>query len=128
MDMIVAVPSELPGGLDAPVSEHFGQCAAFTMVAGQGDKAPEVTVLPAPDHAEGGCMAVVRLLAEHGVQAVVVSGIGARPLAGLMQAGIEVYRGEPRRTVRAAVEGLEGGRLPRFEAEFACGSGHAGHH
>jgi predicted Fe-Mo cluster-binding NifX family protein len=32
MNSIVAVPSELPGGLDAGVNAHFGHCEVYTLV------------------------------------------------------------------------------------------------
>ena len=30
--MLIAIPSEAPGGLDSTISEHFGHCGAFTIV------------------------------------------------------------------------------------------------
>jgi hypothetical protein len=32
ISMLIAIPSDDSGGLDAAVSEHFGHCAAFTLV------------------------------------------------------------------------------------------------
>ena len=46
-----------------------------------------VDVVPATAHAAGGCLGVVRMLADRGVRAVVAIGMGRRPLEGLLQAG-----------------------------------------
>ena len=48
-------------------------------------------------HTEGGCMAPVLVLAEHNVDAIVVDGIGGRPLMGFNQVGIAVHAGVGRR-------------------------------
>lgn len=89
----IAVPSELPGGLDAQRAGHFGRCACFTLVDVAGGEVAEVAVLDNRPHGEGGCMSPVLLLAEHNVDAVVVSGIGGRPLMGFSQVGISVLAG-----------------------------------
>ena len=53
----------------------------------------EVEVLHNAPHVEGGCMAPVLVLAEHSVDAIVVDGIGGRPLMGFNQVGIAVHAG-----------------------------------
>src|SRR5665647_307498 len=86
----VAIPSELPGGLDAPRAGHFGRCDCFTMVDVVDGKVGEVEILQNAPHTEGGCMAPVLVLAEHNVDAIVVDGIGGRPLMGFNQGGLPV--------------------------------------
>ena len=120
----VAVPSELPGGLEAERAGHFGRCACFTLV----DNTPtgevgEVEVLENAPHTEGGCMAPVLVLAEHNVDAIVVQGIGGRPLMGFDQVGIAVLQGVGSQ-VNESVEALLDGGLPQFTAEHACGRHH----
>ena len=127
MDGLVAFPSEQQGGLEAPVSEHFGQCSAFTLVQVHGGKPGHVDVVPATAHEERGCLGVVRMLADRGVQAVVAVGMGRRPLEGLLQAGIDVYQGDPARSIPATIEALESGQLPRFGAVCAHQSHHGRH-
>ena len=56
-------------------------------------KVGEVEVLQNAPHVEGGCMAPVLVLAEHNVDAIVVDGIGGRPLMGFNQVGIAVHAG-----------------------------------
>ena len=89
----IAVPSELPGGLDASRAGHFGRCACFTLVDVAGGEITEVRVIENAPHGQGGCMSPVLLLAEHNVDAVVVNGIGGRPLMGFGQVGILVLAG-----------------------------------
>ena len=115
----VAVPSELPGGLDAQRAGHFGRCACFTLVDITGDEVGDVEVLQNAPHTEGGCMAPVLVLAEHNVNAIVVQGIGGRPLMGFNQVGIAVHQGVGA-DVRTTIEALLAGGLPEFGFEHAC--------
>ena len=115
----VAVPSEHPGGLTAPRSGHFGRCDCFTIVEIADDQLGEVTVVQNLPHTEGGCMAPVLLLAEHNVNAIVVDGIGGRPLMGFNQVGIAVHAGAGA-DVQTAVHAFILGGLPEVGLEGAC--------
>jgi predicted DNA-binding protein (UPF0251 family)/predicted Fe-Mo cluster-binding NifX family protein len=106
----IAVPSEAPGGLDALRSGHFGRAEYFTMVDVVDGAVGEVQVLRNAPHSEGGCMAPVLTLAEQNVTALVVDGIGGRPLAGCNQVGIAVHAGSGV-DVRSAVEAFLRGEL-----------------
>ena len=66
--MLIAIPSDTTDGLDSPVSEHFGHCAAFTLITVTDDTIGEVSVLENRGHEEGGCMAPVNLLEGQGVE------------------------------------------------------------
>jgi predicted Fe-Mo cluster-binding NifX family protein len=115
----IAVPSEAPGGLQASRSGHFGRCECFTMVDLIDGEIGEVEVLANAPHTEGGCMAPVLVLAEHNVDAIVVDGIGGRPLMGFNQVGIAVHAGvgaDVQSTVHAFIEG----GLPEVGFENAC--------
>jgi predicted Fe-Mo cluster-binding NifX family protein len=115
----VAIPSEHPGGLSAARSGHFGHCEYFTIVDMQDGRIGEVGVLRNIPHSEGGCMAPVMLLAQQGVGAIVVSGIGGRPLAGFNQVGIAVHAGVGE-TVEEAVQAYAADQLPEVGPEGAC--------
>jgi predicted Fe-Mo cluster-binding NifX family protein len=115
----VAVPSEYPGGLAAPRSGHFGRCDCFTIVEINGDQVGDVTVLQNMPHTEGGCMAPVMLLAQHGVDAIVVDGIGGRPLAGFSQVGIAVHAGSGQ-TVEHSARAFALDLLPSVDPGMAC--------
>jgi len=115
----IAVPSEAPGGLDAPRSGHFGRCDCFTVVDIADGQIAEVQVVANAPHAEGGCMSPVLALAENMVDVIVVDGIGGRPLMGFHQVGIAVHAGVGA-DVNSAVRAYVDGRLPVLGFDGAC--------
>lgn len=128
--MIVAIPSQNPGGMDASRSEHFGHCDVFTVVQLQEDREAEVRVVANVEHGAGGCTEPVRLLQDHGVTAIVVAGMGARPMQGFAEAGITVYYGDLTQVpdVKSVVTRLTGSGLPEMHPTQACkGSGNCHH-
>ena len=124
--MLIAIPSDTTDGLDSAVSEHFGHCAAFTLVTVADDAIGEVTVLENTGHEEGGCMAPVHLLKGKGVEVLLAGGMGGRPLAGFQEVGIEVRSREGATTVREAVELYVAGGCPSFGERHTCGGGDGG--
>lgn len=127
MKQILAIPSDAPGGLTAAVSAHFGHCDAFTVVALANGAVEEVRVLAAPDHASGGCITPVRLLAEAGITAIAAGGMGRRPLAAFHEAGIPLYVAAGLDTVSDVVAAFRRGALPAFAPEGCCGGGDHDH-
>ena len=119
----IAIPSMEAGGLDGQRSGHFGHCAVFTLVDVAEGKIKEVTTIANSPHMQGGCMVPVNLLAEHNVNALIVGGIGMRPLMGFRQAGIDVYYDESRQEIRPVVEDLVAGKLPIIKDDEVCGGG-----
>jgi predicted Fe-Mo cluster-binding NifX family protein len=119
----IAVPSNGEGGLDGTRSGHFGHCDVFTLVDVKDGKIVKVSTIENGEHVQGGCMVPVNLLAEHSVNALVVGGIGMRPLAGFRQAGIDVYHDDARPEIRPVVEDLIAGRLPQIRNDQVCGGG-----
>ena len=128
--MLIAVPSDTTDGLDARISDHFGHCAAFTLIDVKGDAVTEVSVLENSEHVEGGCMAPVNLLKERGVEVLLAGGMGGRPLAGFQRVGIEVRSREGAGTVREAIELFVAGGCRVFGEAQTCGGegGCGGHH
>ncbi len=112
MNNLIAFPSKGSGGLGASLSAHFGSCAYFTLVEIGDGGATAATVLPAPAHDDGGCEKRVGLLAERGVQGVVIAGIGGHALLELQQAGIAVWRDQSQRPIGALVEAMKRGQIP----------------
>ena len=123
MKALVAIPSVHPGGLDAPLGAHFGHCDLYTLVRVEDGQIGDDQVVPNVPHQQGGCMAPVQHLAQHGVNLLIAGGMGMRPLMGFNQVGIEVYHGGEFQTVREAVSALIEGRLSRFGQEHTCGGG-----
>ena len=123
--MLVAVPSDSPGGLEARISDHFGHCDAFTLVQVEDQQLGSVTVLPNDAHEGGQCMAPVMLLKRQGAEALVAGGMGQRPLSGFQQVGITVYFKAGAETVRDAIDLLVAGECQEFGPAQTCG-GHDG--
>ena len=124
--MLIAVPSDTNDGLDSAISEHFGHCAAFTLVTVANDAIGEVSILENSEHEEGGCMAPVTLLKERGVEVLLAGGMGGRPLSVFHQVGIEVRSKENAGTVREAVELFISGDCRAFGEAETCGGGEGG--
>jgi predicted Fe-Mo cluster-binding NifX family protein len=120
----VAIPSTNNGGLDGQRSGHFGHCDVFTLVDVKEGKIQGVSTIPNQEHVQGGCMVPVNILAEHKVNALIVGGIGMRPLMGFKQAGIDVYHDATRYEIRPVVEDLIAGKLPMISDDQVCGGGH----
>lgn len=129
--MRIAIPTNNPGGLEASRSEHFGHCDVFTLVEVDSDnKVTSVETLPVPDHSAGGCMLPVRTLKDAGVNAIVVGGIGARPMQGFAEVGIEVYWADRDAIpdASAVMEKFSAGQLPKMNTDQVCGGGSNCHH
>ena len=123
MNTVVAIPSTLPGGLEAPLGAHFGHCDLYTLVSVEDGRIKDVQTLPNVPHEQGGCMAPVQHLAQNGARVLIAGGMGMRPLMGFNQVGIEVYFGGEAQTVAEAVEALLNGQLPQFGQQHTCGGG-----
>jgi predicted Fe-Mo cluster-binding NifX family protein len=119
----IAVPSMANGGLDGQRAGHFGHCDVFTLVDVKGGEIDQVTTINNREHVQGGCMVPVNLLAENNVNALIVGGIGMRPLMGFRQAGIDVYHDATRPEIKPVVEDLIAGKLPVISDDQVCGGG-----
>lgn len=119
----IAVPSNGNGGLDATRSGHFGHCDVFTVIDVENGEIKTVSTIQNQEHVQGGCMVPVNLLASHNVNALVVGGIGMRPLMGFKQAGIDVYHDSQRVEIKPVVEDLIAGKLPEITNDQVCGGG-----
>jgi len=122
----IAVPSTGNGGMDGQRSGHFGHCDVFTFIDVEEGEIKEVTTVQNQEHAQGGCMVPVNLLASHNVKALIVGGIGMRPLMGFKQVGIDVYYDAERMETRPVVEDLISGNLPAIADNQVCGGGGGG--
>ncbi|MFH2067360.1 MAG: NifB/NifX family molybdenum-iron cluster-binding protein [Pseudomonadota bacterium] len=123
----IAIPSMGSGGLDGQRSGHFGHCDVFTFVDVEDGKIKQVLTIQNQEHVQGGCMVPVNLLAGHKVNALVVGGIGMRPLMGFRQVGIDVYHDAERIDIRPVVEDLIAGKLAMITDDQVCGGGGAQH-
>ena len=119
----IAIPSNGQGGLDGTRAGHFGHCDAFTLVDVEDSRIKQVTILQNQEHVQGGCMVPVNLLADNKVTALVVGGIGMRPLMGFRQVGIDVYHDAECEQIRPVVEDLIAGKLFEIKNDQVCGGG-----
>ena len=119
----IAIPSMGTGGLDGERSGHFGHCDVFTMVDVENGEIKDVSIVQNQSHVQGGCMVPVNLLADNNVSALIVGGIGMRPLMGFKQVGIDVYYDAERPQIRPVVEDLITGKLPSIGDDQVCGGG-----
>ena len=117
----IAIPSEGEGGLDGLRAGHFGHCDVFTLVDVEEGEIKQVSLLANKEHVQGGCMVPVQLLAQHGVNRLVVGGIGMRPLMGFRQVGIDVYYDGERQDIRPVVLDMIAGNLPMIGDHQVCG-------
>ena len=119
----IAIPSMDGGGLEGQRAGHFGHCDVFTLVDVEGGEISQVTTIPNQSHVQGGCMVPVNLLSENKVNALIVGGIGMRPLMGFKQAQIDVYYDDSRPEIKPVVEDLIAGKLPMISDDQVCGGG-----
>ncbi len=119
----VAIPSEGNGGLDGKRAGHFGHCDVFTCIDVEQGEIKNISIVANKEHVQGGCMVPVNLLAENQVNALVVGGIGMRPLMGFKQVGIDVYYDGERTDIRPVVDDFLAGRLPAITDNDVCGGG-----
>jgi predicted Fe-Mo cluster-binding NifX family protein len=119
--MLLAVPSLGQGGLEGERSGHFGRCDTFTLVELENGQVMSVWVIDNPPHEEGGCLRPVNLLASHSVNALVVAGMGARPLAGFREAGIDVYFEDATQGIGDVIKLVIDGECEQMDERFVCG-------
>ncbi len=122
----IAVPSNGAGGIDGTRSGHFGHCDVFTFIDVEDGEIKNVSTIQNEEHVQGGCMVPVNLLAGHKVNALVVGGIGMRPLMGFKQVGIDVYHDAERAEIKPVVEDLIAGKLREIQNDEVCGGGGGG--
>ena len=121
----IAVPSNGNGGIDGQRSGHFGHCDVFTFIDVEDGVIKNISTIQNGEHVQGGCMVPVNLLAQHKVNALIVGGIGMRPLMGFRQVGIDVYHDAERPDIKPVVEDLIAGKLPLITDNQVCGGGGA---
>jgi predicted Fe-Mo cluster-binding NifX family protein len=119
----IAIPSNGEGGLKGTRAGHFGHCDVFTFIDVENGEIKEVTTLSNLEHAQGGCMVPVNLLADNRVNALVVGGIGMRPLMGFRQVGIDVFHDDQRTDIEPVVMDLIQGKLTEITNDQVCGGG-----
>lgn len=119
----IAIPSDGNGGIDSIRSQHFGHCDVFTIIDVENGQIKKESVIMNKEHGHGGCMVPVNLLAQQKVNAIVVGGIGRRPLVGFGEVGIDVYFDSVSLHVKTVVDNLIADKLEKISLDQACGGG-----
>ena len=121
--VLVAVPSQEPGGLEAAPHVHFGRCSIYTLAWVKEGQVKNVTVRANAAHLPGDCGSPVQNLANMGVTVLLAGGMGVRPLRALQAAGIAVYHNAGLPSVGACLEAFAQNRLAAFGTEHLCRDG-----
>jgi predicted Fe-Mo cluster-binding NifX family protein len=103
----------------------------FTVIElSPGNEITDVSTIVNEGHEAGGCMAPVTLLKQEGVEAIVVAGLGKRPMQGFSEVGITVYYADQDQVpdVKSVMENLQEGRLVVMHPEQVCQGSANCHH
>jgi len=120
----LAVPSMSNDCMDSDVCAHFGSCEYFTIIEiDDGKIASTRAVDNGTEDGQHNCAAPALILKSHGVNAVLVSGIGGRPLMSLTEKGIKVYAGAVGK-VSDAVQDYSDGLLQELSTQGTCNCNH----
>ncbi|TFF92493.1 dinitrogenase iron-molybdenum cofactor biosynthesis protein [Candidatus Thorarchaeota archaeon] len=121
----IAIPVDSDKGLQSTVSGHFGHCKAFAVVTLEdGGETTRVELIENVPHSS--CAGPVNLLAEHGVDVLLASGMGMRPYVIAQQLGISVLKSEAK-TVAEALQGYTNGHAKDMRDGGLCQGGRGAH-
>ena len=126
----MAIPSETTEGLTSKRSDHFGHCPIFTLVEIKDNQVTRVRTVENIAHGAGGCMKPVAMLAENGVTAMIVAGMGRGPFQKMAQHGITVYFADLVKypDAQSTINDFINGSLPTFaDTQLCTGSGNCHH-
>jgi predicted Fe-Mo cluster-binding NifX family protein len=114
----VAIPCLGEASPSALVSPHFGKCDSYAILTVQDGKVESVESLSNSTHTD--CSSPVRMLAERGVELMLVGGMGMRPYMSFKQHGIEVRQGVTGTVTDAMQSYIRNQTLPMTE-DALCG-------
>jgi len=118
--MRIVIPTSTPDGLLAKRGAHFGKAPFYVIVDIEDGEIKDVDFTPNPGHAGGACGNAVMNIKNLGADALIVAGIGARPLEGFKAAGIDVYYDDVSPTVEDAIKRFLNSQTPLITPQHAC--------
>lgn len=120
----IAIPSMSDSGLESDICFHYGSCEYFTIVDIKNKGVENVKTISnlSPD-GEHDCAAPSMILKSHNVDAVLVAGIGGRPLMSLAEKSIKVFAGITGK-VSSAIEDYNNGLLQEIFMNGTCNCSH----
>ncbi|WP_048122477.1 MULTISPECIES: NifB/NifX family molybdenum-iron cluster-binding protein [Methanosarcina] len=111
-------------GLESDVCYHYGSCEYFTIVdVKEKDIESVKTISNLSPEIEHNCAAPSKILESNNVNAVLVAGIGGRPLMSLAEKNIKVFAGITGK-VSNAVEDYNNGLLQEISMNGTCNCSH----
>lgn len=120
----IAIPSMSDSGLESDVCFHYGSCEYFTIVDLKNKDIESIkTISNLSLENEHNCAAPSIILKSHNVDAVLVAGIGGRPLMSLAEKSIKVFAGITGK-VSNAVEDYNNGLLHELSMNGTCNCSH----
>ncbi|MCC4766030.1 hypothetical protein FXW07_05190 [Methanosarcina sp. DH1] len=120
----IAIPSMNDSGLESDVCYHYGSCEYFTIVdVKEKDIESVKTISNLSPEIEHNCAAPSKILESNNVNAVLVAGIGGRPLMSLAEKNIKVFAGIKGK-VSNAVEDYNNGSLQEISMNGTCNCSH----
>lgn len=125
----IALASENPNGLDAPLGKHFGRAPFYTLVEVDSDR-KFVSVASVPNPCVGAHQPGMapQFLQQQGAKVIIAGGVGARAIAMFADYGIEVVSGVAGRVrdiLEAYLENLISGVVPcKHDHPDSCGGSH----
>ncbi len=120
----IAIPSMNESGLESDVCFHYGSCEYFTIVDVSDKNIKSVkTISNLSPEIEHNCAAPSKILESHNVNAVLVAGIGGRPLMSLAEKNIKVFAGITGK-VSNAVDDYNNGLLQELSMNGTCNCSH----
>ncbi|WP_457565006.1 NifB/NifX family molybdenum-iron cluster-binding protein [Caminibacter sp.] len=119
--MRVVIPTSTPDGLLAKRGAHFGKAPFYVIVDIEDGEIKDVNFTQNPGHAGGACSNAVMNIKNLGADALIVAGIGGRPLMGFKEEGIKVYFDNISPTVEEAIKKLINEEIEEIKPENACG-------
>jgi len=121
--MKIAIPSFDSSGLDSDISAHFGHTSYYTIVTLDDGKLTDAKVIENIEDGPHSCANPVNLLNGAGVDLVLLSNIGPRPLQMMQQQGIEVLCGAFGK-VKDALNDYLNGALSPVDMNNSCNCNH----
>ena len=120
----IAIPSMSDSGLESDVCFHYGSCEYFTIVDLNNKDIESVkTISNLSPEVEHNCAAPSIILKSHNVDAVLVAGIGGRPLMSLAEKNIKIFAGATGK-VSNTVEDYNNGLLRELSMNGTCNCSH----
>ncbi|HEY3360483.1 MAG TPA: NifB/NifX family molybdenum-iron cluster-binding protein [Methanosarcina sp.] len=111
-------------GLESDICFHYGSCEYFTIVYIKNKDIESVkTISNLSPESEHNCATPSMILKSHNVDAVLVAGIGGRPLMSLAEKSIKVFAGITGK-VSNAVEDYNNGLLQELSMNGTCNCSH----